>query len=174
MSKFIRNTENFLFVIFSYGLFNFLLVICVIVALVQTCTQKPYDPLDYDHSRDRRSVFTSFVTDSLGDGFEITFRSRDSITKKELKVLQADKRIKRIEASFPTDAALRFGDIVETEIMEFARYGENYVKDDPVTVKSVYERGGRKHFLHDDPGSKLYGTKYGVDFSSIDTNFTKE
>lgn len=132
----------------------FFLVIVIIMLLKECFGDKP-DPMDDSINASREIVEHLIVADSTRNGFRVIYATENSVTKERLEeirnrpvILDAFKRLK-------VDAPLYFGNMIETDIYDFAQFAIKYDSDPAIRIHNIFIYGYQKVEMYARPNPNI-------------------
>lgn len=127
-------------------LFPILVGIFVVCLIVKECTRK-YDDIDNGYSQ--REIFsTEYVVDSTYNGFEVTYSTKDPVTKYRLQEMYDRKYIRTNIAGMKDSAINHFGSLLYTDIYDFSDYIRPINIDTNLVIENIFVYGVKKNSLY--------------------------
>lgn len=129
--------------------------IIVVVWLFQVIFIKEPDPLDNDINRTRRLVDKINVVDSTHNGFQIVYATVHDVSEGRLEEIRKRPLVNEGFKRLKLDAPLHFGNMVTTDIYDFADFALRYDLDSDVKMNSIFVFGKEKSELYIGPNPNI-------------------
>jgi hypothetical protein len=150
------------------------LIVCI--GIIRSCAGSDIDPLDDSIISSRAVVEHVEVYDSTHNGFRVVYATKHNVTKKRLEEIQHRPHIKDAFSRLKMDAPLHFGNLLDTDIYDFADFAVNYDPDPDIELHNIFVCGYEKSNLYIGsnpriPNSAQFfnsGTEQGVQYLSHD------
>ena len=123
------------------GTTSFLILIAVI-GLFRSCMG--YDEIDIDNDiMKRRHMFDqAYITDSLGNGYELQWWTKDAVSDKRWKEMLTRYHVYKSYQKLEEEAPARFNhDLINTDIYEFTQYAKQFDIDPDIRLATVFVYG---------------------------------
>ena len=123
--------------------------------LLKECFANKPDPMDDSINTSREIVEHIIVSDSTQNGFRVVYATENSVTKERLEeirkrpvIIDAFKRLK-------ADAPVYFGNMVETDIYDFAEFAIKYDSDPAIRIHNIFIDGSEKVNMYARPNPNI-------------------
>jgi hypothetical protein len=148
----------------------------VFIAIIKSCVEDEIDPIDDSIINSREVVEHLNVVDSTDNGFRVVYATKHNVTKKRLEEIQSRPHIKETFQRLKMDAPLHFGNLLDTDIYDFADFAVQYDPDPAIELHNIFVCGYEKSNFYIGPNPKiphpaLYfnsGTEQGVQYLNHD------
>lgn len=124
------------------------IILIIIIGAIIALVGSEVDPMDNSINKIREVYSVITVTDSTGNGFELTYASTKAVTKERLKEIRNRRYIDDSFDKLKTDALLHFGNMLYTDIYDFAYFALKYDSDPDIYLDHIFVRGYDKEKLY--------------------------
>lgn len=153
-----------------------LIMLIVIIGIIKSCVGSSIDPMDNNINATREIVDMFNVVDSTNNGFRIVYATENNVTMERLKEIQNRQHIKDAFSKLKTEAPLHFGNMIETDIYDFADFAVKYDCDKAIKIHNIFISGKAKTKLYAQNNPKIKdcatwinsGTEQGVQYLKKD------
>lgn len=122
-------------------------ILIAVVGIFVTLFTPKANPMDDKVTKNREIVDQVFVVDKNNNGFRVAYATIDNVTKERLDEIQARRSTKDSLARLKATAPAVFGDMLLTDIYDFAHYAIQF--DPPDTkIHNIFVFGADKENLY--------------------------
>lgn len=151
-------------------------ILVILIAVVNGIFGKKVDPIDNSVNKSRKIIEHLYVKDTTNNGFRVVFASKDEITEARLEETKFRESLKQTFIKIQTDAPSHFGNMVETNIYDFAEYLLLYDLEPEIHLHNIFIYGIEKSnkYIGTNPNIKNsakfinHGTQQGYQYLSHD------
>lgn len=129
-------------------------LVVLIAILIPLFKPKP-DPLDHSVLKKREYVNMFEVTDSLNNGFRITYATRTNVTQERLEEILSRDTIRSVQDRLKREAPLHFGTMLDVDIYDFAEFALRYDVDSDIVIHNIFVYGKEKVDLYIGPNPRI-------------------
>jgi len=127
-------------------LFPIITGIFFVCLVVKECTRK-YNDIDNGYSQ--REIFsTEYIVDSTHNGFEVTYSTKNPVTKYRLQEMYGRKYIRTNIAVMKDSVVRHFGSLLYTDIYDFSDYIRPINIDTNLVIENIFVYGAKKNSLY--------------------------
>jgi len=125
-----------------------LIMIIVLIGGIKLLFADKIDPLDDSFMTKREVINMAEVRDSNGCGFDVIYMTKREVTSLRAEEIRKRPHIRPNIRKLETDAPLHFGDMLYTDIYEFAIFAKEYEIDLDVEIQNITIEGVEKCNLY--------------------------
>jgi hypothetical protein len=152
------------------------IILIVLIGIIKNCIGNGIDPMDNSIISSREIVQHLEVVDSTYNGFRVVYATKNNVTKTRLEEIRSRPHIINTFKQLKTDAPLYFGNMIETDIYDFANFAVNYDTDPDIEMHNIFVCGYEKSGLYIGPNPQIpnsaqffnSGTEQGIQYLSHD------
>ena len=124
------------------------ILLIVVIGIIKSCVGTKIDPMDDSINATREIVHIFNIVDSTYNGFRIVYATKNNVTSERLKEIQSRKHINDAIKKLHADAPLYFGNMVDTDIYDFAEFAVQYDADPDIVLHNIFVFGAEKTKLY--------------------------
>jgi len=125
----------------------FPLTIIIIIGLFKECTNSS-DSIDNSVNASRQIVAHVEVLDITSNGFRVVYATRNAVSNERFKEICERPHIINGFKKLQTEAPAHFGNMLYTDIYDFARFAKKYDIDEDILIHNIFVVGMRKCKLY--------------------------
>lgn len=130
-------------------------IILVSLMLLKECFAEKPDPMDDSVNTGREIVEHLMVCDSTQNGFRVVYATENSVTKQRLEEIRSRPVIVDAFKRLKADAPLYFGNMIETDIYDFAEFAVKYDSDPAIRIHNIFITGSQKVNMYARPNPNI-------------------
>lgn len=136
--------------------------IIVFIAILVNCLGDKVDPMDNSINKSRQIVKHLEVCDTSHNGFRVVYVTKNSVTKERFEEIQSRAHIVQAFETLKKDARRHLGNMLYTDIYEFADFALKYDCDKDILIHNIFVFGHDKCklYLQHNPGLPDCCTSY--------------
>lgn len=124
------------------------IILILIIGTIKALIAPEVDPMDDSINKIREVFSVITVTDTTGNGFELTYATTNAVTKERLKEIGNRKHIDSSFHKLKTEAPRHFGNMLHTDIHDFASFALRYDPDPDIYLDHIFVYGYEKEKLY--------------------------
>ena len=122
-------------------------ILIVVIGICVAAFSPRIDPTDDQITRCREFVTQIFVVDNKSNGFRVQYITKESVTKERLEEIQRRHSIRDSLDRLKRMAPLRFGNMLMTDIYDFADFAVQFDPAD-IRIHNIFVCGPDKEKLY--------------------------
>ncbi len=145
--------------IITFLILKFFTPICIfgliMIWLIRESSKEHIDPMDDSYLKDYEFVTTANATDSNTNGFEVVYFTANPVTKERAEEIRSRQHLKDAIYRLEQDAPKHFGDMLHTDIFDFAVYAIDRIPDKDIKIDLISDIGYDKIALYEAPNPNI-------------------
>lgn len=139
-----------------FGLMPWIVFLLIVgICLLKDCIARP-DPIDDSINATREVVRHLEVCDNTRNGFRVVYVTSHAVTPMRLEEIRSREPLNAAFDSLQQTAAIYFGgNLLETDIYDFAAYALQFDVDNDVRMHNIFIFGKEKQDMYIRPNPKL-------------------
>lgn len=125
-----------------------LIALIIVVICMKSCIPDNSNSIDDSINKSQEIFQSIIVADSTHNGFTLVYVTTNVVTQERLEEMRTRKHIidafNRLKAEAPT----HFGNMLETDIYDFADFAIQYDSDSDITLHQIFVYGSQKQRLY--------------------------
>ncbi|NDV80290.1 hypothetical protein [Dysgonomonas sp. 511] len=143
-----REKIDYFTIIFLKVRWSLVIILLIIVGLVKFLFQDKVDPMDAGLITKSEVIGLAEVRDSSYCGFDVVYATRKNVTAPRAEEIRSRPHIKENIKRLEKEAPLYFGNMLYTDIYEFAEFAKKYELDQDVQIQNIWIAGTKKCRLY--------------------------
>jgi len=143
------------------------LLFIIFISIIKSCIGSAIDPLDDSINKSREIVSAFKVVDSTYNGFDIVYTTKNAVTKERLEEIYDRPHIREAFQRLKTEAPAYFGNMVETDIYDFADFAVRHDPDPAIEIHNIFIFGKEKMRIYSQHNPKIENCATWIDVSTL-------